>query len=80
MESDKTNLTSNNPHYKVGGIQPIEYMKYKMTQEQYFGFCIGNVHKYMGRLGHKDDRLKELYKVRDYLNWAIETLEEQKKV
>jgi hypothetical protein len=34
--------------------------------------------KYLFRLGRKDDPLKELYKARDYINYAINELEEPK--
>ncbi|WP_253264562.1 DUF3310 domain-containing protein [Geobacillus sp. MR] len=40
-------------YYKVGGIEPIDYMKAKMTPEQFEGFCLGNVYKYTGRYLYK---------------------------
>jgi hypothetical protein len=64
-----------NSHYTVGGIQPIEYMKQKMSKERYEGFCLGNVIKYTSRCEYKGTELNDLYKARDYLNWLIESLE-----
>lgn len=63
-------------HYDVGGISTIEYIKAKLTSEQYEGFLLGNIHKYVSRYQYKDG-LKDLKKARDYLNWLIE-LHEQK--
>lgn len=64
-----------NAHYKVGGIQPIEYMKLKMSKEQYEGFCLGNVIKYVSRCDFKDSKIDDLKKARQYLDWLIESVE-----
>jgi hypothetical protein len=61
-------------HYKVGGIEPIEYMRQKMSPEAFRGFCIGNVLKYVGRFEHKNG-LEDLKKAKQYLEWGIESYE-----
>ncbi|OPW98350.1 DUF3310 domain-containing protein [Geobacillus sp. LEMMY01] len=58
-------------YYKVGGIEPIDYMKAKMTPEQFEGFCLGNVYKYTGRYLYKGG-LTDLKKARYYLELLIE--------
>lgn len=58
------------PHYTVGGLQPIEYMKMKMTKEQYEGFLLGNVIKYVNRYPYKNG-LEDLKKAQYYLNALI---------
>jgi len=58
-------------HYAVGGIQPIEYMRLKMTEEEFAGFCKGNVIKYVSRATHKNG-LEDLKKARKYLDYLIE--------
>ncbi|MED3747910.1 MULTISPECIES: DUF3310 domain-containing protein [Geobacillus] len=58
-------------YYKVGGIEPIEYMEAKMTEEQFSGFCLGNVYKYVGRYLYKGG-LEDLRKARYYLDRLIE--------
>lgn len=68
-------MSEKNAHYAVGGIQPIEYMKLKMTKEQFEGFCLGNVIKYTSRCQYKDSMLADLHKANDYLNWLIESVE-----
>lgn len=62
-------------HYKVGGIQPIEYMKCKMSKEQYEGFCLGNVIKYISRCDFKGSKLDDLRKARQYFEWLMESVE-----
>lgn len=69
-----------NSHYKVGGIQPIEYMKCKMSKEQFEGFCLGNVIKYVSRSDFKGSKISDLKKARDYLNWLIESVEINEKM
>ena len=58
-------------HYAAGGIEPIEYMKYKMTPEQFEGFLLGNIIKYTSRYQHKNG-LEDLKKARWYLDKLIE--------
>lgn len=62
-------------HYKVGGIEPYEYMKMKMTKEQYEGFLLGNVIKYVSRYQHKNG-VEDLKKAQWYLNELIKENEQ----
>lgn len=43
----------NPDHYKVGGIETIDFIESKLTAEQFKGYCLGNVLKYVSRAGHK---------------------------
>ena len=64
--------TVNHPaHYKVGGIETIDFIEAKLTAEEYRGYLRGNVLKYMSRADHKGDRLENLKKAQWYLNREI---------
>lgn len=56
---------TNPDHYKVGGIETIEFIKAKLTFEEYQGYLKGNVLKYASRIGHKGDPVVDAGK----LNW-----------
>ena len=43
-----------------------------MTPEEYRGFLLGNVLKYLSRLGKKGPALEDARKARQYLDWLIE--------
>jgi hypothetical protein len=58
-------------HYTTGGMHPWEYMKLKMTPEQFEGFLVGNVLKYVSRYPKKNG-LEDLKKAAWYLNKLIE--------
>lgn len=58
-------------HYTHGGIETIDYLKAKMTQEQFRGFLIGNVLKYVSRYPHKNG-VEDLKKAEWYLNRLIQ--------
>lgn len=58
-------------HYTVGGIVVIDYMQAKMTHEQFRGFLIGNVLKYISRYPHKNG-VEDLKKAEWYLNRLIQ--------
>lgn len=60
----------NPDHYKAGGIETIEFIKVKLTPEQYKGYLLGNVMKYTSRFQHKNG-LEDLKKSRWYLERLI---------
>jgi hypothetical protein len=62
-------------HYKVGGIETIEYMKAKSTPEEFKGHLRLTAIKYLSRTGYKDDALQDLKKAQWYLNRLIEEIE-----
>jgi hypothetical protein len=56
--------TVNSPeHYRVGGIEVIDYIKAKLTPEEFRGYLKGNVLKYTSRAGHKDDAAQDIGKL-----------------
>lgn len=60
-------------YYTANGLSPIEAMKNGfVTKEEYRGFLIGNVLKYINRFQYKDDALSDLYKCRRYVEYLIE--------
>ena len=61
-------------HYTTGKIEVIEYIQDKLTPEQFEGYCIGNVLKYISRYRHKGG-LEDLKKGQWYLNKLIQTME-----
>lgn len=62
-------------HYTQGSIETIDYIKDKLTDEEFRGFIKGNILKYISR-----ERLKnsdeDLRKSNWYLNKLVEALEE----
>jgi len=57
----------NPDHYKTGGIETIDYIQAKLTQDQFKGYLMGNVIKYLSRHEQKNGR-EDLSKARWYLN------------
>ena len=68
----------NPDHYKIGGIETIDYMKAKSTPEEFRGHLRLTALKYLSRYGKKDDELQELLKCHWYLNRLIQELENEK--
>lgn len=69
---EKLRMTSttdnvNHPaHYKVGGIETIDFIEAKSLN-----YNLGNVVKYLTRADHKGNRKQDLEKARWYLNREI---------
>ena len=60
----------NPDHYKVGGIEAIDYVQAKLSPEEYRGYLRGSALKYLSRAGHKDDTTQDYKKAQ----WFIERL------
>lgn len=62
-------------HYHKGDIDIYEIMQAKMTEEEYKGFCKGNVLKYLLRADLKGKPIEDLKKLRFNTDRAIEAYE-----
>lgn len=62
-------------HYNSGAIETIDYIKEVLTPEEFIGFCLGNVIKYLSRYRLKGGK-KDLEKALVYLTWAIESFDD----
>ena len=68
-------FTERAAHYKRLSPETIQRAQDVLTPEQFQGFCIGNMMKYIERFGHKDDPLKEALKISDYAGYLVKSLE-----
>jgi hypothetical protein len=59
-------MVNHPPHYKVGGIETIEYIRAKLTPTEYVGYLKGSVIKYSSRIGHKGEALQDAGKLSWY--------------
>lgn len=66
----------NAPSHYIGKIECIDYLRDKLTKEEFTGFCMGNVLKYSSRW-RKKDGVQDLKKAKVYLDWAIENEEQE---
>lgn len=57
------------PHYRQGEIECIDAIRAALTEEEFRGFCKGNVIKYTWRERHKAGDA-DLGKAVDYLNYT----------
>lgn len=64
----------NHPIHYMGKVEVIDYIEDKLTPEQFEGYLVGNVMKYMSRY-QKKNGLEDLKKGSWYLNKLINTLE-----
>lgn len=71
IETLKEDKVKHPHHYTFGSIETINFIKDKLTNEQYIGYCLGNVLKYISRYRFKGG-LEDLEKAMTYLKWAIE--------
>ena len=65
-DSESSDPVNHPAHYKVGGIETIDFIKAKLTPEEFKGYLLGNVLKYASRAGHKDNATQDAGKMAWY--------------
>lgn len=68
-QTDKVNSPN---HYTVGGIETIDFIRAKLTTEQFKGHCLANAIAYISRAEYKGDFKTDVKKAIKYLEWAID--------
>lgn len=63
-----SDMVNHPPHYKVGGIETIFFIKAKLNKDEYIGYLRGNVLKYASRLGSKTNAAEDAGKMAWYSN------------
>ena len=59
-------------HYKVGGIEAIDYMRAKSTPEEFEGYLRLSSLKYLSRAGHKGEALEDYRKALWFVTRLVE--------
>ena len=62
-------------HYKVGGIETVDFIKAKLGDTAFADYCRGSAIKYLSRLGHKANAAEDARKAEWYVRKLAETLE-----
>lgn len=71
MSTDSFDAVAKPQHYADKAIEVIDYIRDTLTPEEFTGYCLGNVIKYVSRFRRKGG-VEDLRKARVYLGWAIE--------
>lgn len=70
---------NNPPHYNMGEIECIDYIKQVLGLDGFIAYCHGNMIKYQHRYRYKQKPVEDMDKARWYLEKMIETLREKHK-
>ena len=65
-------LVNSPPHYTQGGIETIDFIKAKLTDEEFTGYLKGNVIKYLTRADLKGNPAQDLAKAKWYLDRLVQ--------
>ena len=69
LNSPNSDNVNHPPHYKIGGIETIDFIEAKSLN-----YNLGNVVKYLTRADHKGNKLEDLKKAQWYLNREVSKL------
>jgi hypothetical protein len=69
MDFTPHDMVNSPAHYKVGGIETIDFIEAKNL-----GYHLGNAVKYISRADHKGRRIEDLEKAKWYLDREIKRL------
>lgn len=62
----KPDMVNSPAHYTDGGIETIDYIRAKLSHEEYVGYLRGNIFKYISRMGKKDSMAQDAGKLAWY--------------
>lgn len=80
-KSDNDDAVRSPKHYKLPrlNIESVDVLRSVLTPEEFKGFCRGNALKYLIRAGRKDNELQDIKKAGVYIEWLIDTIQDQEK-
>lgn len=67
-------MVNHPPHYKAGGIEVIDFMRAKLSPEEFKGYLKGNTIKYLSRAALKGAEKQDYAKAKWYLDRLVETV------
>lgn len=70
------NDTTSPAYYRSGGMECIDAIRCSMEPSEFRGFLKGNVMKYLWRYDNKGG-VSDLMKAKTYLNYLIESLQQE---
>ncbi len=65
-DKPKPDMVNHPPHYTQGGIETIEYIRAKLSPEEYVGYLRANIMKYTSRIGLKGESNEDAGKIEWY--------------
>jgi len=72
-------VDSESRYYDKGGIETIDIIAAKLTEEQFDGFLLGSALAYLCRCNFKhDDKARDVEKAQVYLKWLSESCKPKK--
>ena len=72
MTKQTTEAVNHPEHYGGDTVyETIKVLKAWLTPEQFAGFLLGNVVKYLSRVGKKNNEVEDLKKARWYLDYLV---------
>lgn len=69
---EKKEMVNHPQHYNAGSMECIDGLVGAFGKEEVAIFCKINAMKYIWRLGHKDDEIQEIGKIKWYLDKYLE--------
>jgi hypothetical protein len=73
-----TDMVNHPQHYKIGGIETIDYMQAKSSPEEFCGHLRLTAIKYLSRGPYKADALEDYKKAKWYIDKLIQEMEKNK--
>ena len=68
----------NNPkHYNIKGLETIDIIQSRLTDEEFIGYLKGNILKYDLRASFKGSLIEDLEKSTVYKDWLIDIVEDK---
>lgn len=77
LGSGEVDMVNHPQHYTTGGIEAIDVIQCKLTEEGFFGYCVANAMKYLMRCSYKGKKQEDIRKASWYLQRLVETFNDK---
>lgn len=71
--SEDKDMVNHPDHYTCGGMEAIDVIQAKLTDEQFLGYCVANALKYLMRQNYKGKQQEDIKKASWYLSRLVDS-------
>ena len=72
-EDNPSDMVNHPDHYTCGGMEAIDVIQAKLTDEQFLGYCVANALKYLMRQNYKGKQQEDIKKASWYLSRLVDS-------
>lgn len=74
-KDNPSDMVNHPDHYTINGVEAIDVIQAKLSEDQFLGYCVANALKYLMRQNYKGKQQEDIKKACWYLNRLVDSFE-----